>query len=471
MLDSEGKSHSPDELWSKGSAFTNAISIYPVDSMAHMHLLHYYYMSQLVEPYKDIIEVFHYIMSDTCSQLPHAMLQHEAVQAHCTVISPDSDRDAEVQIKTNEKTIYFKPKNRREIEQWQYFDAHNIYSADTIEPSTSMKGSKYYDAEVKRIIEECVKIVSNKFKTNMVFESIQNGYLRLIPAVGNEYIIDATYKSETKEVTERIRLLRRLGEQYDVKPSKSDNSEEVNVIVPVSDVTDRCFEFLSMYENAVLKKHDNVHLILVAYGQDVDKIVEKVKLLDDAKITIINGAGEFSRAKGLDLGMKFLDEDKLAFLCDVDMKIDSGFFKRCRHNTIKGKSAYFPEVFKMYNSKYFTQKVSRTITYSHGYWGTYGFGMLCVYKSDYAAAGGLNTKLTGWGSEDVQLSEKFVSSDMEIIRAPDPGLIHHWHPKHCATSSKNYGHCLGSRARDLGSKDDLAKFLYKQYQEHPELEP
>ena len=469
MLDYEGKSDSPDELWSKDSIFTSAISIYPINNMAHMYLIHHYYMSQLVDIHKKHIDNLNSIISSTCLELSYIVLEHKAVQQHCFDIHPETT--------TNDvgKNNY-KPRRIHDIQKWQYFDANHLYSDDTIEPHITIRQFKYHAFEIMSAMKEALKVISKKYKKRFKFKSIQNGYILHNPLEGHEYIIDATYvpvSNGEKYITERVRLLRHLGEQYDVKPSKSDNSEEVNVIVPVSDVTDRCFEFLSMYENAVLMKHHNVHLILVAYGQDVDKIVEKVKLLDNnyshAKITIINGDGEFSRAKGLDQGMKFLDENKLAFLCDVDMKIDSGFFTRCRCNTIKGKSVYLPEVFKMYNPKFFTKNESETITQSHGHWGSYGYGMLCIYKSDYDEVGGLDTELMGWGNEDIDLLKKIIIKCLDIIRAPDPGLIHTWHTKHCSGATAQT--CLSSRSEVLGSKRNLATFLYNLFEKYPNLEP
>lgn len=41
-----------------------------------------------------------------------------------------------------------------------------------------------------------------------------------------------------------------------------------------------------------------------------------------------------------------------------------------------------------------------------GYWRSFGFGIVSMYKSDLKAVGGLDTSILGWGGEDVDLYEK-----------------------------------------------------------------
>ncbi|CAH1231821.1 CHSY1 [Branchiostoma lanceolatum] len=57
-----------------------------------------------------------------------------------------------------------------------------------------------------------------------------------------------------------------------------------------------------------------------------------------------------------------------------------------------------------------------------GYWRYYGFGMVCLYQSDFLRSGGFDTTIEGWGLEDVDLYDKFVKNDIRVMRVVDPGM-------------------------------------------------
>lgn len=99
-----------------------------------------------------------------------------------------------------------------------------------------------------------------------------------------------------------------------------------------------------------------------------------------------------------------------------------------------------------------------------------------MYKGDLHSIGGFNTSITGWGMEDVDLFEKAVkvsnphsllfiyslqSPSHRVIRAPEPGLIHIYHPIHCDPSmpSAQLAMCQGSKAASLASIDSLVQTL------------
>ena len=46
---------------------------------------------------------------------------------------------------------------------------------------------------------------------------------------------------------------------------------------------------------------------------------------------------------------------------------------------------------------------------------------------------GYNVSMTGWGGEDVDFFERAVAAlgPEAVVRAPDPGVVHHWHDKKC----------------------------------------
>jgi predicted glycosyltransferase involved in capsule biosynthesis len=52
---------------------------------------------------------------------------------------------------------------------------------------------------------------------------------------------------------------------------------------------------------------------------------------------------------------------------------------------------------------------------------------MAAYKSDIVRAGGFNTRIHGWGKEDVDLYSKCLKVGLSITRATDPNLVHVYH--------------------------------------------
>ena len=452
-----------------------------------MYTLHYFFASSELKKAVDRVTFLNGLVSDSCQELPQSILEQEIIQNDCSAVIPD-DKDSQTKSdsKTEIKQVIphhrFKPTNKYQYQRWQYFDSFYLYSDDKTDPFISVKVAKFHSLELKRAIQEAVSVVSKRHHpSRMKFKQLRNGYVRHDPVLGNEYIIDAIFadrRKPRKTVNERVRILRPLSSGYLLQQSKNTISEKIHVVVPLSSVTHRCFEFLSMYANVSLMTNQATHLVLVVFGdKDISQIEEKVNIykqkFKDSEISIIKGQGSFSRANALHQGMSALEKSDLAFLCDVDITIDPAFFNRCRRNTVEGKMVYYPEVFKLYNPKFAHIEKKRTqISRKSGHWVNYGYGMLCIYKSDYDSVGGLNTKMMGWGGEDVDFFEKVLKTKLEILQSPDIGLIHRWHPNVCSqntTTQSNREPCINSRAESLGSKGELAKYIYELMEKHPEL--
>lgn len=451
-----------------------------------MYTLHYFFSSTELKKAIERVNFFNNLVETSCQELPQALLENEVVQSDCSAVGPDEKEDesettSKAVIKQHVPFRRFKPADKFQYQHWKYFDPYYIYTDDTIDPYVPVKAYKYHSLELKRAIQEAVSVVSKRHHpSRMKFKRLHNGYVRHNPLQGNEYIIDATFvqrRKPRKSFNERVRILRPLSSGFILQSAKNDLQEKVHIVVPISDVTKRCFDFLSMFANVSFTTKESTHLVLVIYGEkDLKEIEEKIeyyhKTFPEAEISIVKGIGSFSRAKALDLGMKSLEKNDLAFFCDVDMTMERDFLNRCRRNTIEGKMVYYPEVFKLYNPKFTGLNQNRKISRKQGHWVNYGYGMLCIYKSDYDSVGGLNTKMLGWGGEDVDLYEKVLKSKLEVLQSPDTGLIHRWHQNVCSESSttkSNRESCVNSRAEVLGDKSELAKYIYELSEKHPEL--
>jgi hypothetical protein len=451
----------------------------PVQTDEQFYTLDYFFKTKLLKILNDKANELSNQLRQVCQNLPQAVLNKETVQNFCTSLKlegtpDDEDDDMIMNHPVNIPASKFHPHNRFQVQAWHYFDAINIYQDENIMPRRSLKTYKYHSMELQKALQEAVKAASRQHHAKLRFKRIINGYVRHNALIGNEYIIDAKFveaRNPRKRIEKRIRLLRPLSTSYVVQPSKSEMNETIHFIVPITRVTTRFEEFLKMYEKLVLLPQEKVHLVLSVYGEDdVQQIKENLTLyykkFPKAEITIVQGFGEFSRAKALDLGMSKLHDDNLAFFCDVDMKIDPKFLVKCRRNTRQRHSVYYPEVFKLYNRKYVYRNGwhprKHSISREQGHWGYYAYGMLCIYKSDYKAVGGLDVAMVGWGGEDVDLYERVLRSGLDVLRSPDSSLIHNWHSKSCKmqSSSKMLEHCLMSQSEVLADRRELARYIF-----------
>mgnify|MGYP000708729564 CR=1 FL=1 len=124
-------------------------------------------------------------------------------------------------------------------------------------------------------------------------------------------------------------------------------------------------------------------------------------------------------------------DDDLLFFCDIDMQFSSEFFRRLRDNTRKGV-AYYPIIFSQYDPSHVGEESDHfKIDLMRGFWRSYGYGMVALYKEDFDKAGGFDVKIIGWGMEDVYLASNVISNNIGVMRSVDPELVHVYHDKHC----------------------------------------
>lgn len=384
------------------------------------------------------------------------------VQARCPSMGVVTEMPAGYQA----TTIY-------DFQTWHYFDDRTIYSDKGVQPSFWFHAQKNTRRELQEMLTKAVQAASDKYGRRLKFKKIINGWVRHNPSKGNEYIVDCVFiDGYRRTVPRRVNFIRPLAINYITQKDNGDPQATVVFVVPVAKVNERFRDFISMYESVGLESNERVKLVLSVYGVEdvafVNKILEPLRdKYPEASVTVVEGKGEFSRGKALHLGMSRLYPEELAFICDVDMAVSQPFLDRCRKNTIRGRRVYYPEFFKLYNLDYVYRGKKRPSRISmkrmHGHWAYYSYGMLCIYRSDYDAVGGMNTNIVGWGDEDVHFFEKVLKKRLEVLRAPDTALSHRWHEKNCprTLTSKQLKHCFTSRGENLADRIELANYIYE----------
>ncbi|XP_035702067.1 chondroitin sulfate synthase 1 [Folsomia candida] len=245
----------------------------------------------------------------------------------------------------------------------------------------------------------------------------------------------------------------------------------------------------------------DLSLVVVLFGTDDEKdkflhlVQRKRDLLSwgndpeetQCKIQMVQLDTEFARGQALETGISQCNDEDLLFLIDVDLTFSADVLRRVNLNTKQGRQAYFPIVFSQYNPKFysdptkddkgackhingdsnFSQNLECQINSDLGYWREFGYGIGSFYKSDFRKAGGFDTKISGWGKEDVALFDRFLQhTNLTIFRGPDPHLVHVFHENECDRKlpKSQLEMCLGSQANTLGSDLNLMKHLLKQRQ-------
>ena len=173
----------------------------------------------------------------------------------------------------------------------------------------------------------------------------------------------------------------------------------------------------------------------------------------------------------MQFGTLVADERDIVFFIDVDMLVTPSLASQCRRNTKRGARAWFPVPYSQYDPHRRCDKMHMAgdlpvdpgdefaVGEEIGFWRLFGLGITCMYKSDFARAGGFDLTIKGWGEEDVRLCMSVVASGVEPFRSNDVDLIHIFHHKYC--SAELHGAqaraCMGTKASHYGSQRCLSQ--------------
>eukprot|EP00051_Salpingoeca_urceolata_P017607 m.241709 g.241709 ORF g.241709 m.241709 type:complete len:741 (+) comp19004_c0_seq2:1488-3710(+) len=371
----------------------------------------------------------------------------------------------------------FHATNAREVLDWEAIDSKFVYSYKRYWQVMKHVGAT--KIELKQVVESARKILE-KEGPEYKYYNWEHGRMRLNPLRGIEYSLDFAYHTKLGEGRyaisrkyRRVEILRPFADKLVLMDNAQPDifQRPLYMIIPLSGRANMFSVFMeSLKTSALFRRHPPLH-VTVVYFHDGSKqsdsakktvrdILHKFEKLYRLVWRLITRQDTFSRGAALEAGANAIrkstydkGKDAVMLFVDVDMKMSSNFFYRCRANPIAGKRAYFPIVFSQYHNQ------PPTVHHNHGAWRNYGLGMACMYVSDFIKLGGFSKKISGWGKEDVDLYDRLVKQGkIEVIRAIDQGLIHKWHPKHCdraTLTSGQYDDCLGSMADWEGSKKTL----------------
>ncbi|GIY12695.1 chondroitin sulfate synthase 1 [Caerostris darwini] len=385
----------------------------------------------------------------------------------------------------------FNPVSSDETLVWDFISKH-MYAYGSLNPKKRLES--YQQLAVNDVVMEIMEIINKYSKQRgriIDFKEILYGYVRENPLFGVDYILDMllTYrKYRGKKMTVPVRrhaYLQKAFSQLEFREEYTQNSQpshmdalqsHVNIIVPLYGRLENFKRFINNIENVCFQVGERIGLAVIFFESDGDDSTESKMIFDDLKrkypsydIRLIEAKGPFSRAAALETGAKAFSLNSLLFFVDVDLVLDLGVMERIRLNTIQSKQVYFPVVFSEYDPEYIENDSELPyLSEERGYWRQFGYGIVSIYHSDLRDVGGFDTSIRGWGKEDVDLYSKIVRSNLTVLRAADPGIVHVFHPISCSPDLEDlqYEMCWGSKLSSLASQKTLAKIILSNKQKY-----
>ena len=267
----------------------------------------------------------------------------------------------------------------------------------------------------------------------------------------------------------RTKLLHEFPRDQPVLFTPTD-STPINFLMALSGRSSNFVRFLQNFEEAFLSSNENVNLIVSFFPKKDDdddrqsesdneliiksesdqqyeeqsdpnsRAVSDVEFIRNTidsyqskhpkrsfKLIILEKGTAFSRGIGLQEASKHVKNgNEILFFCDVDLVFARDMLNHIRRNTVRGEKVYYPVFFSQFDPDVVYVEKERPPTHFSfeeldGFWRYFSFGMLSIYKSDFARTIGFNTKIQGWGLEDVEmvtfLQIKWSSGNAFVSRA------------------------------------------------------
>ncbi len=384
------------------------------------------------------------------------------------------------------RTLNIQQSTEFDIIPYVMFTRDRIYVLDSgmiNKPEITATGEKRRElTEIEDFALETLN-QDKKGKKYTMYDLLQ-GYFRTERTQGTQYDL-YFHDKEKKNVFQQVSIFRPFAPIQKVQAQTFDKQNEwINLIMPLAGRLDTLEIFLEMFTEACIEKDKRVFLTIVYFGEEDKEQAKEMleKVAADNHYThykFIERSDEFSRGRGLLAGAEAWDQGSvLMFFCDVDVFFEATFLDHCRLNAAPGSKVYYPIVFSLYNPAIVyggeyevpSWREQLVLTRDSGFWRTFGFGMTCMYRSDFLFMRGFDTKIQGWGFEDVKLYRKFIQSNLDVVRSPDGTIFHIWHEKHCDPHlpPDQYNMCLGSKAVGEASHTQLGMLAFKELKQENE---
>ena len=205
-------------------------------------------------------------------------------------------------------------------------------------------------------------------------------------------------------------------------------------------------------------------------GMSLEDQVSEVITFDHARVINTQTNKPFNKALNLQNCIDVLEEDDIAFVMDVDLKMPKDISDKARRYTRKGSLVYSPIIWyqvenmeELKHGKNPEEQVkAEKLSDSHTpllrvQWqrlAVYGPGIIAFYVSDGRTAGGYDTiSFVEHGFEDTDFYFRLKQiPGMDVARVIERGLVHIWHKPSLNNINKMYRMPLDAHWRNLKRK-------------------
>jgi chondroitin sulfate synthase len=246
------------------------------------------------------------------------------------------------------------------------------------------------------------------------------------------------------------------------------STRSVTLIVPLYGRLDNFKRFVGVYKN-LIKTDKELKVIVALSGSETERfalmdVAQEALLPNDlsrSNFQVVTCNTPFKKANCLQIAINLLAEKDLFFVYDVDLVIDEGFIKRIR--AVAETEVYFPILMSQFEAD---KENWPSVNESSGYWRTWGVGPVAMTKETYDRSDRYNQTISGWGNEDTELYENFITKKIKFLRSRDAGIFHPWHVKNCEGLPKESGQHGACVKVNLEHKMNLQKLGNTYLTEH-----
>jgi chondroitin sulfate synthase len=246
------------------------------------------------------------------------------------------------------------------------------------------------------------------------------------------------------------------------------STRSVTLIVPLYGRLDNFKRFVGVYKN-LIKTDKELKVIVALSGSETERfalmdVAQEALLPNDlsrSNFQVVTCNTPFKKANCLQTAINLLQEKDLFFVYDVDLVIDEGFIKRIR--AVAETEVYFPILMSQFEAD---KENWPSVNESSGYWRTWGVGPVAMTKETYDRSDRYNQTISGWGNEDTELYENFITKKIKFSRSRDAGIFHPWHVKNCEGLPKESGQHGACVKVNLEHKMNLQKLGNTYLTEH-----
>lgn len=382
----------------------------------------------------------------------------------------------------------FKPTSRFEVLQWEYFTDTSSYGFTEVNPKVPLQGD--YKKDVEDVKETAIKMLSREYSSTERSFRMVNGYRRVDPRRGAEYILDIGIKmgssKEQAEILRRVHLLRPYTKVESIQMPTAIEQRGIHLVLPVKKNEIKLMaEFLQMYQKVCLQTGENVVLLTVfinvkdhetADEGNADKFSDGKALITRYKQKytwaqlpwIQIGVKQSSLTLLMDIVTMKLPPNALIFLTALGVEFHVNFLNRCRVNALSGEQVFFPVPYAYYdlNIVYSQTKVPDVIPIHRdtGHWAQGPRNMACFDNKDYKNIR-VNSDdfLKENNPQERELMKVFASSTLHVFQAVDIDLRKRYQLVTCDPhlSEADYNKCLTFKAEGMASRSQLALLMFE----------